>query len=106
MNSLSGLVRFVKKVVIGTLVIEGIGALLFMTVFIPDFGQKGIWISIFTSVSAFCNAGLDIIDENSLCDYALNPMVNTVTCFLIVIGGIGFIVWWDIIRVIKNIRQN
>ena len=106
LNSLSGLVRFVKKVVIGTLVIEGIGALLYMTVFIPDFGQKGIWISIFTSVSAFCNAGIDIIAENSLCDYALNPMVNTVTCFLIVIGGIGYIVWWDIIRVIKNIRQN
>ena len=106
LNSLSGLVRFVKKVVIGTLVIEGIGALLYMTVFIPDFGQKGIWISIFTSVSAFCNAGIDIIAENSLCDYALNPMVNTVTCLLIVIGGIGYIVWWDIIRVIKNIRQN
>ena len=46
LNSLSGLVRFVKKVVIGTLVIEGIGALLYMTVFIPDFGSKGIWISI------------------------------------------------------------
>lgn len=106
LNSLSGLVRFVKKVVIGTLVIEGIGALIYMKVFIPDFGPKGIWISIFTSVSAFCNAGIDIIAENSLCDYALNPMVNTVTCFLIVIGGIGYIVWWDIIRVIKNIRQN
>ncbi|MFR3363649.1 MAG: TrkH family potassium uptake protein [Christensenellales bacterium] len=106
LNSLSGLVRFVKKVVIGTLVIEGIGALLYMTVFIPDFGSKGIWISIFTSISAFCNAGIDIIAENSLCDYALNPMVNTVTCLLIVIGGIGYIVWWDIIRVIKNIRQN
>ena len=106
MNSLSGLVRFVKKVVIGTLVIEGIGALLYMTVFIPDFGPKGIWISIFTSVSAFCNAGIDIIAENSLCDYALNPMVNIVTCLLIVIGGIGYIVWWDIIRVIKNMRQN
>lgn len=77
-----------------------------MTVFTPDFGPKGIWISIFTSVSAFCNAGIDIIAENSLCDYALNPMVNTVTCLLIVIGGIGYIVWWDIIRVIKNIRQN
>ena len=77
-----------------------------MTVFIPDFGPKGIWISIFTSVSAFCNAGIDIIAENSLCDYALNPMVNTVTCLLIVIGGIGYIVWWDIIRVIKNMRQN
>lgn len=106
LNSLSGLVRFVKKVVIGTLVIEGIGALLYMIVFIPDFGPKGIWISIFTSVSAFCNAGIDIIAENSLCDYALNPMVNAVTCLLIVIGGIGYIVWWDILRVIKNMKQN
>ncbi|MBQ8183387.1 MAG: potassium transporter KtrB, partial [Clostridia bacterium] len=59
LNSLSGLVRFVKKVVGGTLIIEGIGALLYMTVFIPEFGAKGIWISVFTSVSAFCNAGID-----------------------------------------------
>ena len=56
LNSLSGLVRFVKKVVLGTFIIEGIGALCYMTVFIPEFGIKGIWISVFTSVSAFCNA--------------------------------------------------
>ena len=74
LNSLSGLVRFVKKVVAGTLIVEGIGALLYMTVFIPQFGAKGIWISVFTAVSAFCNAGIDIIAENSLCDYALNPV--------------------------------
>lgn len=105
LNSLSGLVRFVKKVVRGTLIIEGIGALLYMTVFIPDFGAKGIWISVFTSVSAFCNAGIDIIAENSLCDYVLDPMINIVTCVLIVLGGIGYIVWWDVLRVIKNSRR-
>ena len=102
LNSLSGLVRFVKRVVGGTLVIEGIGALLYMTVFIPELGLMGIWISVFTSVSAFCNAGIDIIAENSLCDYALNPIVNIVTCALIVLGGIGYIVWWDVLRVLKQ----
>jgi len=105
LNSLSGLVRFVKKVVAGTLIIEGIGALLYMTVFIPEFGAKGIWISVFTSVSAFCNAGIDIIAENSLCDYALNPIINIVTCALIILGGIGYIVWWDVLRVLKQARK-
>lgn len=105
LNSLSGLIKFVKKVVFGTFIIEGIGALLYMTVFVPEFGAKGIWISVFTSVSAFCNAGIDIIAENSLCSYALNPMINVVTCLLIVLGGIGYIVWWDVIRLIKESRQ-
>ena len=105
LNSLSGLVRFVKKVVGGTLIIEGIGALLYMTVFIPEFGAKGIWISVFTSVSAFCNAGIDIIAENSLCDYSANPVITFTTCALIVLGGIGYIVWWDVIKVIKKFNK-
>ena len=78
--------------------------LLYMTVFIPEFGAKGIWISVFTSVSAFCNAGIDIIAENSLCNYALNPIINIVTCALIILGGIGYIVWWDVLRVLKKAR--
>ena len=101
LNSLSGLSNFVKKVVVGTLIVEGVGALGYMTVFIPEFGFKGIWISVFTSISAFCNAGIDIIAENSLCNYATNPIINIVTCCLIIFGGIGYIVWWDIIRLIK-----
>ena len=101
LNSLSGLVRFVKKVVSGTFIIEGIGALLYMIVFIPQFGAKGVWISVFTSISAFCNAGIDIIAENSLCDYALNPIINIVTSSLIILGGIGYIVWWDVLRVLR-----
>lgn len=105
LNTLSGLVSFVKKVVIGTFVVEGIGALMYMTVFVPQFGIKGIWISIFTSISAFCNAGIDIIAQNSLCDYVLNPVVNIVTCVLIILGGIGYIVWWDVIRLIKQMPK-
>ena len=96
LNSLSGIVRFVKRVLLGTFLVEGLGALLYMFVFIPEFGLKGIWISIFTSISAFCNAGIDIIAENSLCDYATNPLVNAVTAALIILGGIGYIVWWDV----------
>lgn len=104
LNTLSGLVKFVKKVLIGTFLVEGIGALLYMTVFVPEFGSKGIWISIFNSVSAFCNAGIDILSEDSLCAYALNPVVNIVTCLLIILGGLGYIVWWDLIKVIKKVK--
>ncbi len=100
LNTLSGLAVFIKKVIFGTFIVEGVGALAYMTVFVPKFGAKGIWISVFNSISAFCNAGIDIIAENSLCDYATNPIVNIVTMSLIILGGLGFIVWWDIIRVI------
>lgn len=103
LNSLSGIVRFVKKVVVGTLVIEGAGALMYMTVFVPEFGARGIWISVFTSVSAFCNAGIDIIAENSLCNYATDPVVNLVTSALIVLGGIGYVVWWDVLEGLRRV---
>lgn len=105
LNSLSGIVRFVKRVLTGTFLIEGIGALLYMTVFVPEYGPRGIWISVFTSISAFCNAGIDIIAENSLCDYALNPVINTVTSLLIILGGIGYVVWWDLIGVGKTLPR-
>lgn len=105
LNSISGVVKFVKKVIKGTFIVEGIGALLYMIVFVPDFGLKGIWISVFNSVSAFCNAGIDIISENSLCDYATHPVVNFVTCTLIILGGIGFIVWWDVLDCLKKFKK-
>ena len=103
-SSLEGISNFVRRVLIGTLIVEGVGALLYMTVFVPQFGLKGIWISIFTSVSAFCNAGIDIIAENSLCSYATNPIINIVTALLIILGGLGYIVWWDVLRVIKDFK--
>ena len=105
LNSLSGLVKFVKKVIIGTFIVEGAGALLYMLVFVPEFGARGIWISVFNSISAFCNAGIDIIGSNSLCNYAANPLINAVTSALIILGGLGFIVWWDVLRVIKDFRK-
>lgn len=102
LNTMEGLAKFVKNVLLGTLFIEGIGAALYMLVFIPDFGMRGIWISVFNAISAFCNAGIDIIGENSLCDYATNPLINTITSALIILGGLGYIVWWDVLRVIEN----
>lgn len=105
LNSLDGLRKFVKNVFLGTLLIEGIGALLYMLIFIPEFGLKGIWISIFNSISAFCNAGIDIIGPVSLCDYATNPLINITTELLIILGGLGFIVWWDLIRVFKDFKN-
>lgn len=102
LNTMSGLAKFVKNVLFGTLLIESIGAILYMLVFIPEFGLSGIWISIFNSVSAFCNAGIDIIGETSLCNYATNPLINTVTSCLIILGGLGYIVWWDVLRIIKT----
>lgn len=105
LNTLSGMVKFIRKVIAGTILVEGIGALLYMTVFVPEFGVKGIWISVFNAVSAFCNAGMDVISENSLYAYVHNPVINLVTSLLIVLGGIGYIVWWDIMGALKNIRR-
>ncbi len=102
LNTMAGLTKFIRSVLLGTLIIEGVGALLYMTVFVPEFGVRGIWISIFNSVSAFCNAGIDVIGESSLCNYATNPIINLTTSLLIVLGGLGYIVWWDVLRVLKD----
>ncbi len=102
LNTMEGLAKFIRNVLLGTLFIEAIGAALCMIVFVPQFGERGIWISVFHSISAFCNAGIDILAENSLCDYATNPIINIVTSALIILGGIGYIVWWDVLRVIRS----
>lgn len=106
LTSLSGIVSFIKRVLIGTFVIEGIGAVLYMTSLVPRFGVKGIWYSVFNSVSAFCNAGIDIMGNDSLAPFVSDPVVNLTTCFLIILGGLGFIVWWDVIRVVKNRKSS
>jgi trk system potassium uptake protein TrkH len=94
-------------VVAGTFLIEGSGAFFYMMVFIPRFGiSKGIFVSIFNAVSAFCNAGIDIIGANSLMDYYNQPLVNIVTMLLIVLGGLGFVVWFDVIMTAKKVAQN
>jgi len=105
LNTLSGMREFVKKVIKGTLLVECAGAVLYMPVFVPEYGARGIWISFFNAVSAFCNAGIDVFAEDSLCSYVHNPLVNGVTSALIILGGIGYIVWWDLLRVMKDAKK-
>lgn len=102
LDTLRGLVRLTIRILKGTLIIEGIGAFFYAIRFIPDFGFiRGIGIAIFNSVSAFCNAGMDIIGDSSLAPYRGSYIVNITTMLLIIIGGIGFPVWWDVLRTIK-----
>lgn len=105
LDTLSGLVKFMKKIIFGTFVVEGIGAVCYMFTFIPEYGLRGIWISVFISISAFCNAGIDLIGSSSLAPYVTNVWVNIVTMTLIIVGGIGFIVWWDVLNVIRKIKK-
>ena len=104
LNTMSGLVVLVKKIFVGTFIVEGIGALLYATQFIPEFGWRyGIWASIFNSISAFCNAGMDIVQLDSLRSYVTNLVINFTTMGLIVLGGLGFIVWKDMYHGLKDL---
>ncbi len=97
-----GTVAMLLYVIKGTLCVEGIGAVGYAIQFIPEFGFiRGIWYAIFHSVSAFCNAGIDILGSDSLKNYVTNPVVNITTILLIIISGLGFTVWSDMIRVAK-----
>lgn len=103
LDTLSGMIGMIKKIVACTLGAELIGAVCYSFAFVPEFGwKKGLWQSLFTSVSAFCNAGIDILGENSLAPYLGNPLVNLTTMLLIISGGLGFLVWWDLYRVAKT----
>lgn len=109
-SSIDSDVQFLVKLVISTsLIVESIGALVLMTQFIPKYGSDGIFISIFLAVSAFCNAGFDILGRESpfisLMNYQDNPTVLITIGLLVLIGGIGFIVIHDIISARKNHKQ-
>lgn len=106
LSTLSGLIKFLKKVLKGTFLVEAIGAVCYSFTFIPEYGfGRGLWISIFNAVSAFCNAGIDIIGDVSLMAYASNYWVCSITMLLIILGGIGYIVWWDLIRVERMVQR-
>lgn len=98
---IGGIIRLARKILFGTIIIEGAGAVLLAIRFSFDFGiLKGIYFGVFHSVSAFCNAGFDLMGINeefsSFSAYATDPFVNIIIMTLIVIGGIGFVVWDDI----------
>ena len=96
-----GIVRLTRFILKGTFLIEAAGAVLLLPVFLWDYKGKGIWLSVFHSISAFCNAGFDILGTSanpfpSLTGYSANVLVNVVIMLLIIIGGIGFLTWDDI----------
>ena len=106
LDSAQVVLKILRKIFGITLKIEGIGAILYSIQFIPEYGiVKGICYSVFHSVSAFCNAGIDIIGNDSLVKYHGNVLVNFTTVMLIICGGIGFIVWLDIGGIISEIRN-
>lgn len=97
------MVAFVLKIIKGTFFVEGIGSIFFAVSFIPEFGfGKGIFYAVFHSVSAFCNAGVDILGDSSFIRYVSNPVMNVTTMLLIVVSGIGFTVWYDVIENAKR----
>ena len=98
LDTLTGLVKLTMRIFKITLCLEGIGAIGYSFVFIPEFGIKGIWYSIFHAVSAFCNAGIDLLGGNSFCGYQDNVILNFTTIFLIIISGLGFPVYWELAR--------
>lgn len=108
-----GVKRVIKWIFLGTFLFELLGALLLMIRFIPDFGVgKGIWYSVWHAVSAFCNAGFDILGAEfqsevsvSLVPYAKDPLVSLVIPFLIIMGGLGYCVWGDVIKSKGNVKK-
>lgn len=109
---LSGLVKLTRYIILITFLIEGIGAILLSTVFIPQFGlARGTWYSIFHAISAFCNAGFDLMGSvsgqfSSLTSYVNNFTVTITISLLIILGGLGFPVILDIIRNKKISKLN
>ena len=98
---LSDSLSLLRYILIGTLAIEGLGAILLSFRFIPELGFfRGSWYALFHSVSAFCNAGFDLMGfrepYSSLTSYVHDPLVNLTVCALVLLGGLGFIVWRDI----------
>ena len=108
--NVSGIVRLTGFIIKGIFLIEMIGALIMLPVFCTDYGAEGIWMAVFHSVSAFCNAGFDIMgtksgEFTSLTHYSAQPVINITIMLLIIIGGIGFLVWEDICKHKWRIRE-
>ena len=99
--SVGGIIRLTGFILKGVFIIEAIGMLAMLPVFCADYGFKGIWMAMFHSISAFCNAGFDIMGQfsgqySSLTAYAAHPVIGTVIMLLIIVGGIGFLTWEDV----------
>lgn len=103
-NAISGMVRLTINILIGTVLIEGVGAILLTFQFLSEGRNllESIGLGVFHSISAFCNAGFDILSAGSLSPYVHNWLVNLTVISLIILGGLGFTVWLDLIKVTKD----
>ena len=98
MDRIGGIVGMLRRIILGVFAVEGAGAVLYAFQFVPEYGWvKGLGYSIFHSVSAFCNAGIDVLGSTSLSVYSANPLINLTTMALIILGGLGFVVWFDVL---------
>lgn len=105
-SSLSEIPRFLHKIFKYTFTFEMIGFILLAFKFVPKFGvSKGLFSSLFLSISAFCNAGMDSFSMNSLIDYVNDPLINFVIPMLIIMGGLGFSVWFDLSSSFKKMSK-
>ncbi len=128
-SSHSEMKRLFRRILLGTLIIEGLGAVLLSIRFVQDFGWgKGVYYGVWHSVSAFCNAGFDLMGglfQNgqliegansfnaplvgdkfvSLTPYATDPLVSLTVCFMVILGGLGFCVWGDVIDTKFNFKK-
>lgn len=103
--SMSGLVKLTQYVIKSTIMIEFIGVVLLATAFVPDYGPiHGLWLSVFHSISAFCNAGFDLLG-NSMVNYVGHPIVMVTISALVIIGGLGYFVYLDITKNKLNWRK-
>lgn len=96
-----GVVRLTRFILRGTILIELLGAFFLLPVFLRDYGIRGVWMALFHSVSAFCNAGFDLLGTSaapfvSISSYVGDPVVNLTIMLLIILGGLGFLTWNDI----------
>lgn len=106
MEAPGGMVAMILRVIKGTLAVETAGAVLYAFRFIPEFSVlRGIWYAVFHAVSAFCNAGIDILGDTSFQKYVGDPIINITTVLLIIVSGIGFSVWQDLISNGRRIRR-
>lgn len=102
LNTDVGILKILIRISKDVFKVEAVGALLYAISFVPEYGVgRGLWYSVFHSISAFCNAGIDIIGTRSLMDYKSNPLVMCTTMILIVLGGLGYVVWFDMSENIK-----
>lgn len=107
LDTLSGMVQFVIGILKGTFFVEGIGALLYSFYFVPRYGLgKGVAFGIFHAVSAFCNAGIDILGDSSFLEVSASPLISFTTMGLIILSGLGFMVWYDVLRNVRESLKN